>query len=96
MGSYLMLFIRNLGNTAYFVEFFSFTVIQNGIFATNKFHNSELCRQLKGRAGCEITDTYLGYLERNTLIIENADLQSVLIMETEPLMIQKKLYPQER
>lgn len=73
MGSYLMLFIRNLGNTAYFVEFFSFTVVQNGIFATNKFHNSQLCRQLKGRAGCEIIDTNLGYLDRNTLIIDNAD-----------------------
>lgn len=43
------------------------------VFAPNKFHNSELCRELKGRAGCEIVDTNLGYLERNTLIINNAD-----------------------
>ncbi len=35
---------------------------------------SDLCSELKGRAGCEIIDTNLGYLERNTLIIENADL----------------------
>lgn len=43
------------------------------VFAPNKFHNSELCGELKGKDGCEIIDTNLGYLERNTLIIENAD-----------------------
>ena len=43
------------------------------VFAPNKFHNSELCSELKGRAGCEIIDTNLGYLERNTRIIENSD-----------------------
>ena len=43
------------------------------VFAPNKFHNSELCSELKGRAGCEIIDTNLGYLDRNTLIIDNAD-----------------------
>ncbi len=43
------------------------------VFAPNKFHNSELCSELKGRSGCEIIDTNLGYLDRNTLIIDNAD-----------------------
>ncbi len=43
------------------------------VFAPNKFHNSALCSELKGKPGCDIVDTNLGYLERNTKIIENSD-----------------------
>ena len=44
------------------------------VFVPRNFHNEQLCCALKGKEGCEIIYTNLGYQQRNTLVIENADL----------------------
>lgn len=44
------------------------------VFRPNKHHNSRLCDELRDNSLCEIIQTDLGYLERNTLVIESSDL----------------------
>lgn len=44
------------------------------VFVPGKFHNERLCNALSIRENCEIIYTRLGYLERNTLVIEHSDV----------------------
>ncbi|SFS31637.1 DNA recombination-mediator protein A [Succinivibrio dextrinosolvens] len=44
------------------------------VFRPNKYHNQRLCDDLKNNPLCDIIQTEVGYLERNTMVIENSDL----------------------
>lgn len=44
------------------------------VFRPNKYHNQRLCDDLKNNPLCDIIQTEDGYLERNTMVIENSDL----------------------
>ena len=44
------------------------------VFRPDKYHNSRLCDDLKNNPLCDIIKTEVGYLERNTMVVENSDL----------------------
>ena len=44
------------------------------VFRPDKYHNQRLCEELKNNPLCDIIQTDVGYLERNTMVIENSEL----------------------
>ncbi|WP_327192100.1 DNA-processing protein DprA [Succinivibrio dextrinosolvens] len=44
------------------------------VFRPANYHNSRLCDDLKNNPLCDIIQTEVGYLQRNTMVIESSDV----------------------